>query len=85
MLMLSLDIDIASPGFLHDFQTVQIEGLTYTFRLDASAGDVSLLGLDHGVGHSLLLLYDAKTSYGQKIKEFKGLDHNSSNASISLF
>jgi len=42
-------------------------------------------GLDHGVGHSLLLLYDAKTSYGQKIKEFKGLDHNSSNASISLF
>ena len=43
--MLSLDIDIASPGFLHDFQTVQIEGLTYTFRLDASAGDVSLLSI----------------------------------------
>jgi hypothetical protein len=27
-------------------------------------------GFDHGVGHSLLLLYDAKTPRGQKIKKF---------------
>jgi hypothetical protein len=42
------------------------------------------VGFDHGVGHSLLLLYDAKTPHGQKIKEFKGLGHNPSNTSISL-
>jgi hypothetical protein len=41
-------------------------------------------GFDHGVGHPLLLLYDAKTPHGQKVKEFKGLDHDPSNASISL-
>ena len=43
------------------------------------------LGLDHGVGHSLLLLYDARVSNGQKSKEFKGLGHYPSNTSISLF
>ena len=42
-------------------------------------------GFDHGVGHSLLLLYDAKTPRGQKIKEFKGLGRDPSNTSISLF
>src|SRR5258706_12711512 len=31
------------------------------------------LGFDHGVGHSLLLLYDTKTPRGQKIKKFNGL------------
>ncbi len=40
-----------------------------------------ILGFDHGVGHPLLLLYDAKTPRGQKIKEFKGLGHDPSNAS----
>jgi hypothetical protein len=30
-------------------------------------------GFDHGVGHPLLLLYDAKTPRGQKVKEFNGL------------
>src|SRR5205807_3504791 len=29
-------------------------------------------GLDHGVGHSLLLLYDGKVPRGQKSKEFNG-------------
>ena len=43
------------------------------------------VGLDHGVCHSLLLLYDAKVPRGQKSKEFNGLGHNPSNASISLF
>src|SRR5215510_4889911 len=36
-------------------------------------------GLGHGVGHSLLLLYDAKAPRGQKSKEFKGLGHYLSN------
>jgi hypothetical protein len=42
-------------------------------------------GFDHGVGHPLLLLYDAKTPRSQKSKEFKGLGHDPSNTSISLF
>jgi len=42
-------------------------------------------GLDHGVGHSLLLLYDAKAPRGQKSKKFNDLGHVTSNASISLF
>jgi hypothetical protein len=60
-----------SDGIVH-------EGVAFTLSYEKS-------GLDHGVGHSLLLLYDAKTSHGQKIKEFKGLGHDPSNASISLF
>src|SRR2546428_7589597 len=48
-------------------------------------GDTSGVGLDHGAGHSLLLLYDAKVPRGQKSKEFNDLGHNPSNASISLF
>ena len=42
-------------------------------------------GFDHGVGHSLLLLYDAKVSNGQKSEDFKGLDHYPFNTSISSF
>jgi hypothetical protein len=42
------------------------------------------LGFDHGVGHPLLLLYDAKTPRGQKIKEFNDLVDDPSNASISF-
>jgi len=42
-------------------------------------------GLDHGVGHSLLLLYDAKAPNGQKSNEFKDLDHYPSDASLSTF
>jgi hypothetical protein len=42
-------------------------------------------GFDHGVGHSLLLLYDAKAPRGQKSKEFNDLGHDPSNAFISLF
>ena len=32
-------------------------------------------GFDHGVGHSLLLLYDAKAPYSQNGKYFNGLYH----------
>ena len=43
------------------------------------------VGLDHGVGHSLLLLYDVKVPNGQKSKEFKGLWHYPSHTSLGLF
>ena len=43
------------------------------------------VGFDHGVGHPLLLLYDAKTPRGQKTKEFNGLGDDPFNVSISLF
>jgi aromatic ring-opening dioxygenase catalytic subunit (LigB family) len=46
---------------------------------------VKTQGFDHGVGHPLLLLYDAKTPLGQKVKEFNGLGDNPFNASVSLF
>src|SRR5262249_53464141 len=40
-------------------------------------------GLDHGVGHPLLLLYDVKASNGQKSKEFNDLGHYLSNTFLS--
>jgi hypothetical protein len=43
------------------------------------------IGFDHGVGHPLLLLYDAKTPHGQKVKKFNGLGHAHSNIPASLF
>src|SRR5262249_1545266 len=42
-------------------------------------------GLDHGVGHPLLLLYDVKAPNGQKSKEFKGLGHYLFNTFLSTF
>src|SRR5215831_12650454 len=42
-------------------------------------------GLDHGVGHSLLLLYDAKAPNCQKSKDFKGLGHYPCNTILSSF
>ena len=42
-------------------------------------------GFDHGVGHPLLVLYDAKTPCGQKTNEFNGFLHDASNTSLSLF
>ena len=62
---------VAEPQRCYDFQCQEL-GATF-------------FGFDHGVGHSLLLLYDAKTPRGQKIKEFKGLGRDPSNTSISLF
>jgi hypothetical protein len=43
------------------------------------------MGFDHGVGHPLLLLYDAKAPLGKNSNYFNGLWHNLSNPSISLF
>ena len=42
-------------------------------------------GLDHGVGHPLLLLYDVKAPNDQKSKKFNGLGHDLSNTSLSTF
>ena len=43
----------------------------------APAGGILLgkKGLDHGVGHPLLLLYDVKAPHGQNGNEFKALCH----------
>ena len=43
------------------------------------------VGFDHGVGHPLLLLYDAKTPRGKNIKDFNGLGDSPFNVSTSLF
>jgi hypothetical protein len=40
---------------------------------DAILAVQAKLGLDHGVGHSLLLLYDAKAPLGKKNNEFNSL------------
>ena len=42
-------------------------------------------GFDHGVGHSLLLLYDEKAPLGKNSNYFNDLDHDLSNPSIGLF
>jgi hypothetical protein len=42
-------------------------------------------GFDHGVGHPLLLLYDAKTPRGKNVKYFNALGDNLFNVSASLF
>ena len=42
-------------------------------------------GFDHGVGHSLLLLYDVKAPNDQKSKEFKDLGHYLLNTPLSTF
>ncbi len=42
-------------------------------------------GLDHGAGHSLLLLCDAKASRGKNSMKFKGLGDDLFNVFISLF
>ena len=59
------------------------------FRIRSAVGWSVLLclfsgGLDHGAGHSLLLLCDAKTPRDKKSKEFKGLGHYLCNLSIGL-
>jgi hypothetical protein len=57
---------------------------------DALTGCIALywiwydtIGFDHGVGHFLLLLYDAKAPNCRKSKAFKGLGHYPSNTALS--
>jgi hypothetical protein len=53
--------------------------------ISAASPRDAIVGFDHGVGHPLLLLYDAKTHRGQKVNEFNGLGDNRFNTSVSLF
>jgi hypothetical protein len=41
-------------------------------------------GFDHGAGHSLLLLYEAKASEGKKSMQFNDLCHSHFNVIIGL-
>ena len=43
-----------------------------------------LFGFDHGVGHSLLVLCDAKAPHGKKWNDFKALENYLFIVSISL-
>jgi len=45
-----------------------------------SGAIIARKGFDHGVGHSLLLLYDAKAPYSQNSKYFNVLGHHPFNA-----
>ena len=49
------------------------------------AVDEAHTGLDHGVGHPLLLLYNTKTPNCHKSKTFKDLGRYLSNIFLSLF
>src|SRR5262249_36800188 len=42
-------------------------------------------GLDHGVGHPLLLLYDVQATNGQNGNEFKALYHYPPDVSLRTF
>ena len=44
-----------------------------------------IVGFDHGAGHSLLLLYDAKTSRDENTDDFNSFDYDLSIAPASLF
>ena len=44
----------------------------------------SRIGFDHGVGHSLLVLCDAKAPHGKKWNDFKALENYHFIVSISL-
>jgi hypothetical protein len=53
----------------------------YTSWRDRLLNPVITVGLDHGVGHPLLLLYDVKAPNGQKSNEFNDLNHYPSSTS----
>ena len=59
--------------------TVQFDDLlTMRFRwvcTSIQGNSYESKGFDHGVGHPLLLLYDAKAPSGRKNQRFKGLGH----------
>jgi len=60
--------------------------LTSPFNVKAHALEkkARILGFDHGVGHSLLVLCDAKAPHGKKWNDFKALENYLFIVSISL-
>jgi len=58
-------------------------GNAYCPRIHPDYGEV-IAGLDHGVGHSLLVLCDANAHHGKKWNNFKVLENYLFNVSISL-
>jgi hypothetical protein len=58
--------------------------MSRAFESKKSKNLISLYGLDHGAGHSLLLLCGAKTPRDKKSKEFKALGHYLCSVSIGL-
>src|SRR5215216_5497064 len=77
------EVCLLSGERIHDKLFPDIQRIRVEWDAEIGADDTD--GFDHGVGHSLLLLYDARVSNGQKSKEFKGLGHYLSNTSISSF
>ena len=49
------------------------------YHVDIPVYRCVVTGFDHGVGHSLLLLYDAKAPYSKNSKYFNGLGHHPFN------
>ena len=56
-------------------------------RMNAGVDDIPVFprGFDHGAGHPLLFLDDAKALNGQNSNYFKDLDHYIFNTSLSTF
>jgi hypothetical protein len=55
------------------------------FTVQGVNSEFEILGLDHGVGHPLLLLYDVKAPNGQNSNEFNGSYYYPSDVSLSTF
>jgi len=51
----------------------------------SAATFVAHIGFDHGVGHSILVLCDAKAHHGKKCNDFNSLENHHFNISMSLF
>src|SRR5262245_23736205 len=68
-------IDLPRPRERNSARYKSLVDYIYTAMTHPEA---EVAGLDHGVGHPLLLLYDVKTPNGKNSNEFKVLYHYSS-------
>jgi hypothetical protein len=64
--------------------TPELRPLQARQRIDSPSDKSAVSGFDHGVGHSLLVLCDAKAPHGKKWNDFKGLENYLFIVSISL-
>jgi hypothetical protein len=72
------------PKYVARLEISVIEDQSPAAEIGIMYPDVEV-GFDHGVGHPLLLLYDAKVSLGKNSNYFNGLWYDLSNPFISLF